>query len=263
MEITLNEQQRLYVINNGGGYSCLGFDNCFRDAVQLAELMNKVRKAGGPQHLAPSPEMIGTMECYKRYRELLNAFAQHPASKNTWYSPGTPAAVKRVLEEAIKAYRTNSEEATILRVFYGDPQTGRDWCEENDTVGFIGRTGGIMKAPILLEPLRGEWGQLQSADGGGAIVTNRIVRIIDVTRHEEVYRAPNYQLPRFTTRESGLPELPVAVFHEDHAEGKQVNCANCSTFEEAAEYIAFLQGFRTARPFRTTLEFAREMRQAA
>lgn len=171
--------------------------------------------------------------------------------------------MKRVLEEAIKAYRTKSEEATILRVFYGDPQTGRDWCEENDTVGFVGRTVGIMKTPILLEPLRGEWGQLQSADGGCAIGTDRIVRIIDVTRHEEIYRTPNYQLPRFTTRESGLRDLPVAVVREDGPEGKQVTCANCSNFEEAAEYISFMQGWRVARPFRKAREYAREMREAA
>src|SRR5580704_12602052 len=35
-----------------------------------------------------------------------------------------------------------------VRIYLGDPETGRDWGEENDVTGFIGRSTG--REPVLL-----------------------------------------------------------------------------------------------------------------
>lgn len=123
--IGLNHEQRLYVIQHpGGGFTCWGFENCFQEAKQLAEMMGVA---------GPSIEIHGTRECYDMNKELLEAYRVHPASKRTWYQIGTPVKVSRILEAARASYSDYGREGTILRLFYGDPETGRDWCEEFDT----------------------------------------------------------------------------------------------------------------------------------
>ncbi|MGO9443465.1 MAG: hypothetical protein ACLPXB_01670 [Thiobacillaceae bacterium] len=37
-----------------------------------------------------------------------------------------------------------------LRLFFGNRETGQCWLEENDVLGFIGRSMGPMRIPILL-----------------------------------------------------------------------------------------------------------------
>ena len=67
-EVTINEEQRLFVIPCGGGYSCLGFDVCKERSDKLIgwiiarELYAKL----------PNTESVGTIEAYENYRVLMN-----------------------------------------------------------------------------------------------------------------------------------------------------------------------------------------------
>lgn len=62
-EVTLNEKDRLYVIHEGGGYSCLGFDVCEKRRERLAtELASR-------GITPPVPEEVGTLDNYRSYRE--------------------------------------------------------------------------------------------------------------------------------------------------------------------------------------------------
>ena len=245
----------MFVISNGGGVSCFGFDNCYRDAVAMAERMNALKSVNnGVEFVAPTTDMIGTIVCYEAYQGLLGHFATHPVSKRTWYTPGTPQKVKSILEDAMK------DKSTVLRVFYGDHETGRDWGEENDTIGYIGRSTGCMKIPLLLEPLR-DGSDLGRACGGGALLDACIVRIINWNTGEEVYRTKNYQFPVYSITEAAA-ELAVKGYTTSALRDGQCH-ANFKRHEEALEYVAFMQGFRIARHFRTRAEYNDEMRQAA
>ncbi|ABD72009.1 conserved hypothetical protein (plasmid) [Rhodoferax ferrireducens T118] len=259
MNITINKERRLYVIGTGGGFSCFGFDNCYRDAVAMASQMNALRSVNnGLEYVAPTIDEIGTMACYEAYEHLASHFAKHPASKKTWFIPGTASRVKTILEDARKDAYCNANRASILRLFFGDTETGRDSCEENDTVGFIGRSTGTMKVPLLIEPLRSDRGDLSSADGGGQILTNCILRIIEVNTGIELYRHPKYQLPAFTVHVNEAAQAyPIEVGREGQTQ------ARFPGHDEAGEYMAFLQGYRAVRPFRSVTEYNREMREAA
>jgi hypothetical protein len=254
-QVTINAEQRIFVIPCGGGYSCYGFDNCFNASAQLVERLNKhlsaKDKLAGKQYVMPDPAKKETLDAYAYYQSLLDALRGCPAaSKATWFDPHTPAKVQKILEDA-------RESRHILRLFVGDAETGRDWCEENDVIGRIGRTGGILKTPILLEPLR-EHGDIRFADGGGAILTARILRIADVTTNEELYRAPNYQLPQLVIGESTKP----GYTHTVTRDGKKQ--AAFKSYEEAARYVAFMIGATYVQfPYRTVAEYQRDFAEAA
>ncbi len=96
----------------------------------------------------------------------------------TSYHTETPRAVIDVLEAA-------RQNRTKLRVYYGDAATGKDWGEENDTIGRVGRSTGTVKIPLLVAP--GE-------DGGGALLDRCIVRIREANAGgKELYRHHNYK----------------------------------------------------------------------
>jgi hypothetical protein len=100
----------------------------------------------------------------------------------TWYHKDTPDAVIHVLEVARQLGYT-------VRVFYGDPATGRDWMEQYDVTGRIGRSTGPVRVPLLLHNSRSR--------GGGAILTNCILRVLwkDSRGYRHEWRVENYQKP--------------------------------------------------------------------
>ncbi len=80
----------------------------------------------------------------------------------TYFDARTPIEVINVLEKA----RLNR---TRLHISLGDATTGRDWFEEFECFGFVGRSMGPIKVPLIL-PVR-------RSIGGGAILDHCIIRI--------------------------------------------------------------------------------------
>jgi hypothetical protein len=99
----------------------------------------------------------------------------------TSYQKGTPKEVIDVLENA----RTSR---TRIKLYYGDHETGKDWKETMDTVGTIGRSTGSIKVPLLIK--------LSKSTGGGAILTDSIVKIKDVKTGKVLYQTNNYKQPK-------------------------------------------------------------------
>lgn len=66
-KVTLNEEQRLYVIPSGKGYSCLGFDVCEQRIAGLERELGAV----------PAPEPAGTLARYAQYRKLCDTAFEH------------------------------------------------------------------------------------------------------------------------------------------------------------------------------------------
>lgn len=100
----------------------------------------------------------------------------------TFYREGTPAEVIEILE----SYRHSWRGAYArLELDYGDTATGQSWGEVYDTTGYIGRTMGPIKSPILLPNSR--------SHGGGIISTDCIVRIRLSRGKRALYQHPTYK----------------------------------------------------------------------
>jgi hypothetical protein len=215
--VTINDTQRLFVLKSTGGYSCLGFDVVFKRLSQYANALGRA---------LPSITGIGKIEQYQEYLVAESAYiATNP--KNTFFDADTPAQVQSCLE----FYRISK---VPVRLFYGNAETGKDWLEENDVYGTIGRSMGPIKVPLLIA---------KGAAGGGAILTTRILRIVDGATNQEVYRHSNYQAPVFTSQKSDVSGYQQEVL----ADGVVV--ARFKDEAKANAWTAFMQGIRmtTAR----------------
>ena len=117
----------------------------------------------------------------------------------TCYNEKTPQAVINVLEAA----RVTK---TRIKVYFGDIKTGKDWCEVNDTAGYVGRSTGNHKIPILVSKI--------NSYGGGALLDGCIVKIRESKGSKVLYTAYNYQAPKLELKQVGsLTELYVNDTH--------------------------------------------------
>jgi len=72
-----------------------------------------------------------------------------------------------------------------LKIYYGDTQTGIDWHEEHDIIGTVGRSTGNIKIPLLIPNIR--------SVGGPGILSDCIIKIIDMKTKKTIYQHPKYQ----------------------------------------------------------------------
>lgn len=109
----------------------------------------------------------------------------------TAYHAETPLQVINVLEQA----RINRQR---IKVYFGDIKTGKDWNEENDTIGYIGRSGGKIKIPLLVHN--------STSLGGGGLLDHCIVKIREAKGNRVLYQQHNYNSPKIEIVPSDLPE---------------------------------------------------------
>jgi hypothetical protein len=158
----------------------------------------------------------------------------------TTYHDETPLEVVNEIETAriVRNWRVGSSR---LRIFYGDTETGRDWGEEWNIMGYIGRSYGPSKIPLLINNSR--------SAGGGGLLDHCIVRIIDVHTKRELYRHPKYHHAdyRIGGLEPGLPpEYTTSVYHKFDGE-QWSNVANFRDYSRAVAYVEFMTGKRMRR----------------
>ena len=143
----------------------------------------------------------------------------------------TPDGVKNV----INLYLHNDKR---IRVFYGDIVTGKDWGEEWETVGYVGKSTGWKPCALLINNRR--------SLGGGAI-SSAIVKIMDVQTKKVLYQHPAYNQPVYTVFEPpskiGDTDMKKAGYtHGVYADGS--NVANFKNEKAAQNYIDFMRGLR-------------------
>ena len=107
----------------------------------------------------------------------------------TSYAEKTSDKVIDILERA--RYRGER-----IQVFYGDTETGKNWNEEYDTIGTIGRSTGTYKITLLIKNKR--------SMGGGSILTDRIIAIKQ--GKNVLYKAANFVEDVYTIVDSDMKE---------------------------------------------------------
>ena len=111
------------------------------------------------------------------YTEIDNKYIH--LENGTSYYKGTDIKVMHILERIRKDH-------IRIKLSYGDINTGRDWNETNDIYGYVGRTCGKIKIPILLHN--------NNSMGGGTILTDCIVKIEYANKKNGkiIYKHPRY-----------------------------------------------------------------------
>lgn len=118
-----------------------------------------------------------------------------------------------------------------IRVFYGNPETGKDWCEEHDVIGYVGLSMGPLKVPLLV-PYR-------NSRGGPTILLSNVVRM--TMDKVEIYRHPKYHIGILSAGPTASAKLlDQGYTHQVLRDG--VNIANFKSEKKANNYIRFLKG---------------------
>lgn len=224
MDVTLNSAQRLYVMDTGAGYCTLGFDVLYARACELAKRLIDfaATRPGAKTPDMPSVQEIGTLAQYQQYKDLLSAY-RGVEDHATWYDSTVPYPVRREIDYAIANNRR-------VRLFLGDPKTGRDWAEEHDVMGYVSRSMGPMRTPILLAR--------SSSHGGGSILCANVLKIVDIQARRVLYQHARYSAPKLRLVDQGGG---TDVYRDDMA-GKPEVLARCDTHDKAQAYADFILG---------------------
>ena len=212
MHVRVNAQQALYVVPSGQGVSTLGFEYVFRQLKQLVARLNLP--------ILVREDEKGTVGQYADYQRAIGE-ARKANIKETWFHLSTPIEVRRILER----YRITGNP---IRIFYGNRDTGQDWLEENDVLGIVSRSEGILKVPILLESL--------AALQGSALLDHCVVKLVDVTSRRVVWTHPRYRCPAFQIVADPSDERCYAVLVHERLH------ARFSSYAKAAQWVAFMAG---------------------
>jgi len=102
-----------------------------------------------------------------------NTIEYKRTENGTCYHKETPDKLVELLEELL-------ENRTRITVDYGDIKTGKSWGEEHDITGYIGRSTGNIKIPLLVYNTR--------SYGGGALLDHCIIGIKTSKGNKELYK---------------------------------------------------------------------------
>lgn len=154
----------------------------------------------------------------------------------TYYRDGTPQGVIDALE---RARLTDLR----VRVFFGDPETKTYLPEEHDTIGYVGRSMGPLKVPLLVHNSR--------STGGCGVWTENVVRVVEtrtkrVLYNNLIYSAPVWKVDAPPASIGGQPMPPeyVAGVYIRKADGSWSNYANFTSHQRAMRWALFIAGER-------------------
>jgi hypothetical protein len=103
----------------------------------------------------------------------------------------------RTSDKVIRVLELARQKRTRLHISLGDSETGEDWLEEFDISGYVGRSMGPIKVPLLIANRR--------SLGGGAILDHCIVRIRLSAGGQVLYQHDKYHHGSFELRIKAEP----------------------------------------------------------
>ena len=116
-----------------------------------------------------------------------------------------------------------TESKQRIRIVYGNTTTGEDWLQEYDVIGSIGKSTGTNQIPLLLSNSR--------STGGGAILEDCILKIVDVKSKKVLYQHDKYLAPKF--------DIVPSIIGYSVTVGGNVQ-ANFKTIKQAQNYMDFM-----------------------
>ena len=113
-----------------------------------------------------------------------------------------------------------------IRIYYGE--NGKSWNEENGTIGYMGRSCGQIKIPLLIHNNR-------SFGGAGLLVDHYIVKIVNISSKRVEYVHKNFRQSLFTAKEKSV-----------YQDGKDY-APNCKNEQQAERLAQFMNGERNSK----------------
>lgn len=141
------------------------------------------------------------------------------------------------LPEVGKALEHLLAQQVRCRIWYGDTETGLAWPDEYDVTGYIGRSTGTRRVPLMIHDT--------TSIGGGAILTAKILRIDVIWARQTLYKHPLFHTKFENAVVSKMYSdcgVPYDVFDDD---GEHV--AAFRSESSARRWIAFMRGERYAK----------------
>ena len=142
------------------------------------------------------------------------------------FSDNTNEKVKQVLTSCYN--RKNR-----VRIVYGDVITGKSYLDEDEILGYVGKSTGVKPIPLLINNSR--------SFGGGSILTGSILKIIDTQSKRVLFQHENCVMPILTKEISSHNDYLYDVIYN----GELV--ARFKTEKQANNYIDFMQCKRMAK----------------
>ena len=118
---------------------------------------------------------------------------EYKTINGTSFDVRTPDEVVAILENA----RQNRTRLHVSLGETGGPEAGKDWLEENMVHGFIGRSTGSIKIPLLIHNRR--------SLGGPGLLDHCIVRIRTSSGGRILWQHPDYHHGRLEIRQKTEP----------------------------------------------------------
>lgn len=124
-----------------------------------------------------------------------------------------------------------------VRIWYGDIITGVSWDDEYFVTGYIGRTTGLYKIPIMLPNKR--------SSGGPAILTDRIIRIDFTNSHSgPLYKHPKFHVDQMEVRDEENTELRENGYVASVYQENKGCIARFKNRKQAENWVKFMKGER-------------------
>jgi len=152
-----------------------------------------------------------------------------------WFSEDTTEEVKRVI---VNCYNKHNR----IRVWYGFTEqnslgtsnAGKSWNDENDVCGYIGKSTGSQKIPLLINN--------SNSSGGGGLLDDCIIKIVDTKTKVVIYQHPNFNQSVFeVVTPSDKPEYGANVLVDGEI------YARCKAVYQAKRLADFMNGKRMSK----------------
>lgn len=230
MNVVIDANAKEYCVSAGRSCAVFSFDYIFQTASDLSARLAQLNLTSSELVFLDERGTLQQYEQYLRLKEAVSGLNSDQVEKDPlWLDSSTKQEVKAL-------FRSLDGTSRKIRLFYGDSSTGLDWaCLREPLVGYL--TGFVedgLRTPALLK-------DLQDNDVSAFIEGNYIVRVVEVSSGEDLYKHPSYHLPLFKTNYDDSKvdpfELHIAL------SGDQYSLEESFESEEAlSQALAFLKG---------------------